>query len=42
MVKSIYCIQHTKKNRSKKNNDKDENALYKVMNNAISEKQWKT
>ena len=28
----MYRIQHTKKNRSRKNNDK---ALYKLMNNAM-------
>ena len=35
MVKTIYWIQHTKKKRSRKNNDKDEKALYTLMNNAI-------
>ena len=35
MAKSIYWIQHTKRNRSKKNNDKDGKALRKLMNNAI-------
>ena len=35
MVKTIYWNQHTKKNRSTKNNDKDGKALYKSMNNAI-------
>ena len=39
MVKTIYWIQHTqKKNRSGKNNDKEGKVLYKLMNNAISEK----
>ena len=32
MVKTIYLIQHTKKNR---NGDKDGKALYKLMNNAV-------
>ena len=31
----MYRIQHTKKNRSRKNNDKDGKALYKLMNNAM-------
>ena len=35
MVKTIYEIQHTKKNGSRKNGHKDEKALYKSMNNAI-------
>ena len=37
MVKTIYRLQHTKKNRSRKN-DKDGKALYKLMNNAINGK----
>ena len=35
MVKTIYWIQHTKKNWKIKNNDKDGKALYKLMNNGI-------
>ena len=38
MVKTIYWIQHTKKKRSRKNNDKDEKALYTLMSNAIDGK----
>ena len=34
MIKTIYWIQHTKKNRSTKNNDKDGKAWYKLMNNS--------
>ena len=30
MVKTIYLIQHTKKNRSRKTGDKDGKALYKI------------
>ena len=35
MVKTIYRIQHTKKNRSRKNGGKDGKALYNLMNNAV-------
>ena len=35
MAKTIYRIQHTKKKRSRKNNDKDGNTLYKLRNNAM-------
>ena len=35
MVKTIYWIEHTKKNRNRINNDKDGITLYKLMNNAI-------
>ena len=38
MIKPIYWIQHTKKNRSRKNYDKDGKALYKLIENAIYEK----
>ena len=34
MDKTICSIQHTKKNRSRKNDDKHGKALYKLMNNA--------
>ena len=34
MAKTICWIQHTRKNRSRKN-DKHGNALYKLMNNAV-------
>ena len=36
MFKTIYWIQHTKKNRSRKKNDKDGKVL--LMNNAIYRK----
>ena len=42
MTKTICWIQHTKKNRSRKNGDKNGKELYKLMNNAVYEKQWKT
>ena len=35
MVKTIYWIQHTKKNRSRKKWRKDRKALHKLMNNAV-------
>ena len=35
MAKTIYSIQHTKKNRSIKNGGKDGKALYKLMNNDV-------
>ena len=35
MVKTIYWLEHTKKNRNRINNDKDGITLYKLMNNAI-------
>ena len=35
MVKIIHWIQHTQKNGSIKNRNKDGKALYKLMNNAI-------
>ena len=35
IVKTIYWIRHTKKNRSRKIGDKDGKALHKFMNNAI-------
>ena len=38
MVKIINWIQHTKMNRSRKNNEKDGKALYKLMNNAMYKK----
>ena len=38
MVKTIYWIQHTKKDGTRKNNNKDGKALYKLMKNAIYEK----
>ena len=38
MVKITYWIQHTKMNRSRKNNEKDGKALYKLMNNAMYKK----
>ena len=42
MFKIIFLIPHTIKNTSRKNSDKDEKALYKLMNNVVWEKQWKT
>ena len=43
MVKRIYWIQHTQKNRCRKNGDKDGKALYKLMNKWMlyMERQWK-
>ena len=38
MVKITYWIQHTKMNRSRKNNEKDGKALYKLMNSAMYKK----
>ena len=38
MDKTIYWIQHTKKNGSRKNGDKDRKALHKLMNNAVYRK----
>ena len=38
MVKTIYWIQHTKKNGSRKNGAKDGKTLQKLMNNAIYRK----
>ena len=35
MAKTLCWIQHTKKNRSRKNGEKDGKALYKLMNNAV-------
>ena len=35
MFKTICWVLHIKKNRIRKNEDKDENALYKLMSNAI-------
>ena len=35
MAKTICWIQHTKKNRSRKNSDKDGKALYKLINNTV-------
>ena len=35
MVKAIYWIQHTKKNRSRKNNGKDGKSLHKLIKKAI-------
>ena len=35
MAKAICSIQHTKKNRSRKNVDKDGKTLYKLMDNAV-------
>ena len=35
MFKTICWVLHIKKNRYRKNKDKDENALYKLMSNAI-------
>ena len=34
MATTIYWIQHTKKNRTRKNGDKDGKALHKLMNNS--------
>ena len=42
MAKTICWIQHTKKNRKEKNEDKDEKALYTLMNNAAYGKKWNT
>ena len=38
MFKTIYWIQQTKKNRSRKNRGKDGKALYKLMSNAVYNK----
>ena len=38
MLKTIYSIQHSKKNRSRKNRDKDGKAMYKLLNNAVDGK----
>ena len=38
MLKNIYWIQYTKKNRSRKNEDKDGKVMYKLMNNAVYSK----
>ena len=38
MVTKICWIQHTKNNRSRKNEHKDGKALYKLMNNAVYRK----
>ena len=35
IAKTLCWIQHTKKNRSRKNGEKDGKALYKLMNNAV-------
>ena len=35
MAKTLCWIQHTKKNRSRKNGEKDGKALHKLMNNAV-------
>ena len=35
MVKTIYWIQHAKKNRTRKNADNDGKALYKLINTTI-------
>ena len=35
MAKTIYWIQDTKKNRSRKNKDKDGKVLWKLIGNAI-------
>ena len=35
MVKFIYWIQHTKKNKNRKKEGKDGKALYQLINNAI-------
>ena len=42
MAKTICQVQQTKKHRSRKNSDKDGKALYKLMNNFVYGKQWKT
>ena len=38
MFKTIYWIQQTKKNRSRKNRGKDGKALYELMSNAVYNK----
>ena len=35
MAKTIWWIQHTQKNKTRKNGEKDGKALYKLMNNAL-------
>ena len=35
MVKAIFWVQHTQKNRCRKNAEKDEKVLYKLMNNGV-------
>ena len=35
MVKIIYWIQHTKKNKKEKNKEKNEKKLYQLVNKAI-------
>ena len=35
VVKAIFRVQHTKKNRCRKNVEKDEKVLYKLMNNGV-------
>ena len=35
MTETIFWIQYTKKNRSRKNDDKDRKALYKLMSNSV-------
>ena len=35
MTKTIYRIQHTKKNRSRKYGGKDRKTLYKLINHAV-------
>ena len=42
MVKTIYWIQHTKKTEAEKNKNENGKALYKLLNNAIYGKKWKT
>ena len=42
MAKAICWIPNTKKNRSRENGDKDEKALYKLMNNAVYGKTMET
>ena len=41
MVKTIHWIQHTKKNRTRKKEDKFGKELYNIMNNAIIRKKVK-
>ena len=38
MAKTIFRIQHTEKNRSRKNEDKDGKTLYKLMSNTVYSK----
>ena len=38
MTETLFWIQHTKKNRSRKNGDKDRKALYKLMSNSVYRK----